>query len=259
MDQRPDPALVPRCPVCHDALASRSTRTCPACETAIHEDCGDYIGGCARFACELAATPRTRIVELLRARHQVDEYGSKGCVAFLCMVLLEVSVYASLSPVAVAAGVALAWAIVSGWRNRRRARSWLSGPVPWNRLLSLFDASAREERTLAGQLAGPLIVAIGVVYVAVRVLWWRGPVPVAAGLVFGLGCVLYAWFLGSASRLQEKLSGLASQWRDEIEALAIASDPAKKAQVDLLAGKVCKDPDRQLIEPADRRQPRTGS
>lgn len=54
-----------RCPVCSESLDRRPVRTCTVCETPFHRECGDYIGGCPRFACEEAANPRRRVAELL--------------------------------------------------------------------------------------------------------------------------------------------------------------------------------------------------
>lgn len=54
-----------RCPVCSDELSLRTQQSCPTCETPIHSDCREYIGGCARFACPEAATPRGRVLEFV--------------------------------------------------------------------------------------------------------------------------------------------------------------------------------------------------
>lgn len=54
-----------RCPVCADELSLRAQQSCPTCETPVHADCREYIGGCARFACPEAATPRGRVLEFV--------------------------------------------------------------------------------------------------------------------------------------------------------------------------------------------------
>lgn len=67
-----------RCPVCAQLLGIKPTRTCAVCETPVHAECADYIGGCARFACPEAATVRKRAVDYLRADYAAEEWTGHG-------------------------------------------------------------------------------------------------------------------------------------------------------------------------------------
>lgn len=60
------PTAVLRCPVCAAPLDDQGLWTCRVCETPHHTECHEYVGGCSRFACSEAATPRRRLAELLR-------------------------------------------------------------------------------------------------------------------------------------------------------------------------------------------------
>lgn len=56
------------CPVCGGDLSRGEVSPCAACETPMHSDCREFIGGCARFACEDAASPRGRLMQYLEAQ-----------------------------------------------------------------------------------------------------------------------------------------------------------------------------------------------
>src|SRR5687768_17520901 len=56
-----------RCPVCVSPFGAAALYTCSVCETRLHTECAEYLGGCARFACTEAATPRKRLTQYLEA------------------------------------------------------------------------------------------------------------------------------------------------------------------------------------------------
>jgi hypothetical protein len=77
-------SLSGRCPLCRDPLDATPIVTCDVCETALHAACREYLGGCARFACTAAATPRGRLVEYLAANLELRlmNYGALAAIIF---------------------------------------------------------------------------------------------------------------------------------------------------------------------------------
>jgi hypothetical protein len=59
------------CPVCRDPLGDSGVAVCPTCETPVHAACQEYAGGCVRFACVEASTPRQRLATCLESRATV--------------------------------------------------------------------------------------------------------------------------------------------------------------------------------------------
>lgn len=53
---RTAPETVGRCLVCATGIEKGQVlRTCPSCDTALHGECYEYLGGCARFGCAARA------------------------------------------------------------------------------------------------------------------------------------------------------------------------------------------------------------
>lgn len=77
-----------RCPVCSEPLDQRPLWTSRTCETPQHQECAQYIGGCSRFACPEAATPRRRVAEVLRlitSDEVIEHFGRCASFLFLCI------------------------------------------------------------------------------------------------------------------------------------------------------------------------------
>lgn len=53
-----------RCPVCNGEIATAVAAPCPRCETPHHQECWDYVGGCAIFGCRPAPSGRGGAVAL---------------------------------------------------------------------------------------------------------------------------------------------------------------------------------------------------
>ena len=72
--------------MCGFALSGR-IRTCPSCETSHHEDCFDYLEGCARFACPGGQQIRDKLLELTRQLHlrRAVHSSSMASIGLLCL------------------------------------------------------------------------------------------------------------------------------------------------------------------------------
>jgi hypothetical protein len=257
-------AVVLKCPVCSNPLAALPTRTCPECETPVHIECGDLVGGCPRFACPEAATAGRRVAEYLKVR--LDQtfalaMGGATCLgAYFLAELRNISQWA-LRPldaifVLSLGGFAMAFAC-RAFSTYTERRSLEIGGVFAQQLLALLRRhapgtpvapesvvrvaqDAHWYKRIGGALIGfgslsllPLILAL--------ILTNRPPTSSAwlstiGCLVLGGGTYLGgAWFerAREISRTSDRLTRL---WRDELEA-AIREDPTKGELVLLLGEK----------------------
>jgi hypothetical protein len=223
-----------RCPVCRDPLAE-PIQSCPTCETPLHLECAQYIGGCARFACAEAATARKRLGELLRLGRRVDWYGWIGFTLFALAFLAESILAGGRMALDALAAVTL---LVSLWQVRasRPAREESGSPELATSTLraalsSLADSSPRVSRATAW-----LTLLVGLSYASVRLIFWRGPWPFTLGLLFLAGCVLSSRFTLVAASHQTQFARLAAAWRDELESLLERGEIDDKSRIKLLEG-----------------------
>jgi hypothetical protein len=85
---RPEVSSSQPCPVCRDPIDGGDVFTCGQCETTLHTNCKDYIGGCARYACVDAATPRHRLAEYLTSELNMRLMNSGAMCILMCVATL---------------------------------------------------------------------------------------------------------------------------------------------------------------------------
>jgi hypothetical protein len=76
------------CPFCRCELEPAQAIICTECETPLHRECHAELGGCARFACVEAATPRRRLQKWFGAVARADVFTSAGAAVSLPFALL---------------------------------------------------------------------------------------------------------------------------------------------------------------------------
>lgn len=192
----------------------------------MHEECGTYIGGCARFACANAATPRTRMLELIHLRHRTELQSWTGFAVFSAVLLLELNLSGQLH--SLLGALATACLVVSAGLAalaRRATDRVANAAITREYLVRLVEAGRGSRGASSGHRSGVAVMCIGLGYLLVRVVWWRGVWPLVVGLVFASGCAAYGYFISRADRLRAQLSGLAACWADELsETIAERAD-----------------------------------
>jgi len=228
------------CPVCSEKLSIRPIRICPLCETAVHEECGDYIGGCARFACEEAATPKKRLVEYLELKLQQKVTGAGGLVlATGLLALTEVMI--GLSPTVLLLLPPILIFVATAWNQKSRLRGSELGhrellglmrsiapatrPSPYGELRNIDQVSARVSFQLG----------VILMFFAVVSAFLAGPQYFVAGLVGFLGFLTYSWYRYRSGTIGDRAEYLAGLWSDELEEL-LKIEPGYEEGSELLPG-----------------------
>lgn len=234
-DQFPLTQAILKCPVCGSALASLPTEVCVRCETPVHVQCARFVGGCARFACEAAATPRKRVVDYLKTMRRVSALRTIGVLGWslpLLMLLVvpgrngDLLYYLVLAIAcgAVAFGMYLAPIVID---IRALDRGILS-EARMVQLLKRYHALTPEIVDLfAPSLdAHPVPFAIAWAKVLIVIGIVLCSTLTAVGLVIGLsflcvgvGYYLQAWSTKQIQDLDRPAAQLASNWLAELESI----------------------------------------
>lgn len=213
-----------RCPVCREGLAMRPTATCATCETAVHEDCREFIGGCARFACPGAAGTRRRLVEYLRAssRAEMARYAVASTVLAAFLVAAGLGGMSGL-PIAII-GTMFAGFVVPVLMNHRDLLLETRDRIPADRELihrlqhdSVFrdlDAAARR-----GAQAGVALLVLACLGFAALHQFIAATACAVSSLVIWVWCL---WWPDFARRRPDRLM---SYWKDEIQRVLEAEGP----------------------------------
>jgi hypothetical protein len=232
-----------RCPVCADPLESRPTRSCPTCDTPLHRECGEYIGGCARFACEEAATTHKRVARfldtVLRSRSAQLRGTALWLAAFLAWHVLTgigLGRMWTLLPILLACVMgAMVLGFIYWDRKLERDRQALGSPdlLPGkiSRLLQSrsIAVSLRSGGTGGWRFAEVAGKGMAGLFVLCGFGFFLHDFPPAGIGMWLLAAGMYAQ--GEAARLAGELDQsarrMASLWRDEIEAMKLQGLPGK--------------------------------
>jgi len=201
---------------------------CPSCETPMHPSCAEYVGGCIRFACPQAASPRRRVITVLEDSGQIAAWGWWGMGVFSLIQILELALGGLLhGPLGLLAVGLLGYSMVSARRMDRLRSRWQSRDASMDELLQALKFWRQPSALLRHSHAPALL--IGGAYVAIRLAFWRGPLPFLTGLIFLGGCLVFSIILSKADAQEAELARIASAWTGEFdELLAEGSSPGGK-------------------------------
>lgn len=234
-----------RCPVCAEALADKPLRRCATCETAAHEACAEFLGGCARYACAEAATPRGRV-----QRYVAERVVHEGATALLFSVPCLLAAWSLSNPYLVGLGLILAAAATRLTVQGLRMRHVAPEPARLVQFLKTYPPVVSDEMRsgtramlggvlragLFGTAAWVAMMALlcGIFVISGFPVWELFVIfAMIAGVLGGLAAGFFV-LLGGVMALSDRLTGgegrprwigLADSWREEIEAYAAPPAP----------------------------------
>jgi len=214
---------VSTCLVCRLPLAGRPVTTCPSCETVLHSDCAQYLGGCARFACVEAATPRGRVVKFLQARLTASSGQLLGLALIGALPLVQMlTAGLFIKPFLVLSGI-ITGLILAKAAHTVYLKWTLSRPsVPRQTLLDLFDrfflqAPRETPSAWAHRLWYGLSACMGMRALKYLFLgFWNG--ALSMGLT-ALACAAMAYGYQISHKASQNAEQMVRLWRDELLAL----------------------------------------
>jgi hypothetical protein len=218
-----DALPVPTCLVCRKPLSELPTVTCQSCETAIHTECHEYLGGCGRFACVEAASPRMRVVKYLDSRIREWSIRRVGGLAYMVTGWLRVCYKNQLDAVMLIILAVMAIPFLGlFYRDRSRRRALNGAAVDrklLGRLLTSYAAKPRnEEVERLNVLLGYALGCAG----ALLALWDFKNGNFGRGIDVGLlaiGVLAMSQSLRRGNAAQVHGDRMATLWHDELTAV----------------------------------------
>lgn len=217
-----------RCPVCGDRLDARPVTTCPTCETPAHRECAGYIGGCARFACPLAASLRGRLALYVETRLAHSAAQSAGLALLAAAWMLKtvlIDLFASHATglfvlLLGLQGFLLTQALGGLTRELgliRRLRRRQLDPGELGRQIALRGLLPRDGSAARGLGFLAVFLALGGVAALAWALVMAGSAASASSLILvSIACLVQAWAQGRSARAVAEGTRLANLWHEEL-------------------------------------------